>query len=132
DLPHREREGDAPIVHAWSGSMKVVIVGLPETLAKVAAIPLVAEASGQTGLEAGKELVARTAKQLVPRRTGAPPPSIPPPPEGVAASERYARFIEFGTRYMPAEAYLGPALEAEAPQVSDLVSTTVRAALYAL
>jgi len=112
--------------------MNVVIVGLPETMAKVAAIPVIAEKFGQLGLEQGKELVAETAKQLVPKRTGALAASIRPVPEGVAAGERYAGFVEFGTRFMPAEAYLGPALEAQAPQVSDLVSTTVRTALYAL
>jgi HK97 gp10 family phage protein len=112
--------------------VNVVIVGLPETMAKVAAIPVVCETFGQAGLEAGKELVAETAKQLVPKRTGALAASIRPVPEGVAVGERYAGFVEFGTRYMPAEAYLGPALESEAPQVSDLVSNTVRTALYAL
>lgn len=112
--------------------MNVVILGLPEALAKIAAIPLIAEKFGEIGLEAGKELVAEKARELAPKRTGAMAASIQPVPEGVAVGERYARFVEFGTRYMPAEAYLGPALEAEDQNVSDLVSNTVRTALYAL
>jgi HK97 gp10 family phage protein len=112
--------------------VNVVIVGLPETLAKVAAIPVVAETFGKTGLEAGKELVAQTAKQLAPKRTGALAASIHPVAEGVAADIRYAAYVELGTSDTPVQAFLGPALEAKAPQVSDLVSTTVRTALYAL
>jgi len=110
----------------------VIILGLPQALAKIAAVPVIAEKAGQVGLEVGKELVAGKARQLVPKRTGALAASIGPVPEGVAAGENYARYVEFGTRYMRAEAYLGPALEAESDRVSDLVSNTVRTALYAL
>jgi len=112
--------------------MNVVIVGLPQALAKIAAVPIIAEKLGQVGLEAGKELVAAKARQLVPKRTGALAASISPVPEGVAVAEGYAGFVEFGTRNMRAQAYLGPALEAEDQQVSDLVTNTVRTALYAL
>jgi HK97 gp10 family phage protein len=110
----------------------VIIVGLPQALAKIAAIPLIAEKMGQVGLDVGKVHVADKARQLVPKRTGALAASIVAVPEGVAVGERYAGFVEFGTRNMRAQAYLGPALEAEDEAVSDLVSNTVRAALYAL
>jgi HK97 gp10 family phage protein len=111
---------------------KIVILGLSEALAKIAAVPLIAEKAGQVGLDVGKEHVADKARQLVPRRTGALAASIVPVPEGVAVREHYAGFVEFGTRNMRAQAYLGPALEAESDSVGDLVSDTVRAALYAL
>jgi HK97 gp10 family phage protein len=112
--------------------MSVVIIGLPQALAKIAAIPIIVDKAGEIGLEMGKALIAEKAKQIAPRRTGRMASRIVAVPEGVAALEDYSRFVERGTRFMQAQAYMGPALEAEDQQVSDLVSNTVRTALYAL
>ena len=40
----------------------VVILGLPQAMAKIAAIPVVAEVSGEAGLTAGKLVVAADAR----------------------------------------------------------------------
>lgn len=110
----------------------VVILGLPQAMAKIAAIPTVAEVSGQAGLTAGKLVVAADARARAPRRTGALASSIVPVPEGVAVVQPYAGFVEFGTRYMEAQPYLTEALEDQSDRVSDLVANAVRTALFAL
>jgi HK97 gp10 family phage protein len=112
--------------------MTNVILGLPEAMAKIAAIPLVAETVGETSLEAGKAEVAMLARALAPKRTGALAASIIPVPEGVAAVQEYAGFVEFGTVNMSAEPYLDPAMERAGPIVGKQVTEAVKTALYAL
>ena len=110
----------------------VVILGLPQAMAKIAAIPVVAEVSGEAGLTAGKLVVAADARARAPKRTGALASSIVPVPEGVGVIQPYAGFVEFGTRFMDAQPYLIDAVESQGDRVSDLVANAVRTALYAL
>ena len=110
----------------------ITIVGLPQALAKIAAVPIIAEKLGQVGLEAGKELVAAKARVIAPKRTGDMARGITVVPEGVAATVPYSGFPEFGTRYMRAQPFMQSAFETEADGATDLVTTTVRTALYAL
>ena len=112
--------------------MTTVILGLEEALAKIAAIPVVAEAVGGETLDVGKAEIAAVARSLAPRRTGRLAASIIPVPEGVAAVADYARYVEFGTVFMDAEAFLEPAVEHAGPIVSREVAEAVRSALYAL
>jgi HK97 gp10 family phage protein len=112
--------------------MSVVIIGLPEAMAKIAAIPAVAEAAGEVGLTAGKVLVAAAARARAPKLTGALAASIIPVPEGVAAGQDYSGFVEFGTRYMEGQPFLGEALEDTQDTVADLVGNAAKTALYAL
>jgi HK97 gp10 family phage protein len=112
--------------------MSVVIIGLPEAMAKIAAIPAVAEAAGEVGLTAGKVLVAAAARARAPKLTGALASSIVPVREGVAAFKDYGGFVEFGTRYMEAQPFLGEALEDTQDTVADLVGNAAKTALYAL
>lgn len=101
-------------------------------MAKVAAIPVVCETAGAAGIEAGAAIIAAQARQLAPRRTGRLAASIVPTPVGVAVTAPYAGFVEFGTVYMQAEAYLEPAVERTKPAVEQVVTKTVQTALYAL
>ncbi len=112
--------------------MSVVIVGLPEAMAKVAAIPVVAEVSGEAALEAGKIQMAAAARALAPRRTGALAASIIPVAEGVAALQEYGRYVEFGTRYMDAQPFMDDAVERVGPIVTREITEVVKRALYAL
>jgi HK97 gp10 family phage protein len=112
--------------------MSIVIIGLPEAMAKIAAIPAVAEAAGEVGLTAGKVLVAGVARTRAPKLTGRMASQIVPVPEGVAALEDYSRFVDQGTRYMAAQPFLGEALEDTQDTVSDLVGNAAKTALYAL
>jgi HK97 gp10 family phage protein len=109
-----------------------VIIGLPEAMAKIAAIPVVAETVGETALEAGKGEIALLARAIVPKDTGALAASIVPVAEGVAAVQRYAGFVEFGTVNMDAQPYLEPALDKGGEIVGKQVAEAVKTALYAL
>jgi HK97 gp10 family phage protein len=55
-------------------------------------------------------IIATAARVLAPKRTGALSRSIEPAPErgtaAVLASERYAPFVHYGTRYMVARPFL--------------------------
>jgi len=110
----------------------VVIIGLPEAMAKIAAIPAVAEAAGEAALTAGKVLVAARARVRAPKRTGKMASGIIPVPEGVAAVVDYSRFVDQGTIYMEAQPFLEDALEETQDTVSDLVGNAAKTALYAL
>ena len=112
--------------------MSVVIVGLPQAMAKVAAIPVVAEVVGERSLDAGKLLVAAAARARAPKRTGLMASRIIPVPDGVAAFADYSGYVERGTRYMAAQPFLFAALDDTQDTVSDLVGNTVKTALYAL
>lgn len=110
----------------------VVIVGLPEAMAKVGAIPVVAETVGETALQAGKIEMAAAARALAPRQTGALAASIIPVAEGVAALQQYGRFVEFGTRYMDAQPFMDTAVERVGPVITREITEVVKRALYAL
>jgi HK97 gp10 family phage protein len=112
--------------------MSVVIIGLPEAMAKIAAIPAVAEAAGEVGLTAGKVLVAASARARAPKLTGALVNGIWPVSEGVASVVDYSGFVEYGTRFMEAQPFLGEALEDTQDTVADLVGNAAKTALYAL
>ena len=64
-------------------------------------------------------IIATAARALAPKRTGALSRSIEPAPErGIAAalaSERYAPFVHYGTRYMAARPFLTDAAKATEP-----------------
>jgi HK97 gp10 family phage protein len=112
--------------------MSVVIIGLPEALAKIAAIPTVAEVAGEAGLTAGKVLLAANARVRAPKRTGKMASGIVPVPEGVAAVVDYSRFVDRGTIYMEAQPFLEDALEDTQDTIADLVGNAAKTALYAL
>ena len=112
--------------------MSVVIIGLPQAMAKIAAIPVIAETVGGAGLEAGKLLLTADARARAPKRTGTMASGIIPVPEGVAALVDYSGYVEHGTRYMAAQPFLFDALEDTQDSISDLVGNTVKTALYAL
>jgi HK97 gp10 family phage protein len=112
--------------------MSAVIIGLPQAMANVAAIPVVVAVSGEVGLTAGKLRLVARARSLAPKRTGRMASRIVPVPEGVAAVEDYSRFVERGTVHMRAQPFLGAAFDQESDAIVDLVTNTVRIALYAL
>jgi HK97 gp10 family phage protein len=112
--------------------MTATIIGLPEAMAKIAAIPEVAEVSGEASLAAGKAELSTAMRALAPKRTGLLAGSIVAVPEGIAVVARYAGYVEFGTVNMAAIPFVEPVMEHLGPVVGEQVTKTVRTALYAL
>lgn len=77
----------------------------------IAALP----SSASYATELAADAVVSKAKSLVPVRTGALRDSITKAGGGaswiVTATQHYAAFVEFGTRFMSARPYLRPAIE---------------------
>ena len=113
--------------------MSVVIVGLPEAMAKIAAIPEVAEVAGRAAIAAGSTELAAAMRAAAPKRTGRLAGSIVPVPTGgVAVAAPYAGFVEFGTVKMDAEPFVEPVMDNLGPKVGTEITETVKTALYAL
>lgn len=70
-------------------------------------------------------VVAR-ARATAPRRTGALSGSGSSRGGDITFSVRYAGYVEHGTRFMAAEAFLGPALDAEQRAFLDGLKVTLK------
>ena len=90
--------------------MGVVIYGLPQLLARLAAAAVLGEVAGQASVAALSEDVLSTAKSMVPVDTGETYDSIQVTPEGVVAGGA-AIYLEFGTYKMGAEPFMRPAAD---------------------
>jgi len=115
-------------------SATVVILGLPQAIAKLVALPVVVQAAAEVGRAHGAARVAGRAIETAPTLTGAMAGSIAVLDEGAAVGvgERYAPFVEFGTANMEAQPFLLPAVETEESAVVSDVGDAVRVALFAL
>lgn len=111
----------------------MIVQGIPGLEAKLAEIAARLRVAGPKASVSGAEIVARKAQGLAPRDTGALAASIRVEPDAlgaaVAADVPYARYVERGTRYMQAEAFLGPALTGAHGEVLAVMAEQFRAAL---
>jgi HK97 gp10 family phage protein len=92
--------------------MSVVIRGQAKLKAALLRIERQARAVAPTAAKASAETVKSSALASVPRDTGALAESITVESHGetarVAAGERYARFVHYGTRNTQAQPYMDP------------------------
>ncbi len=87
----------------------------------------------QTAIQKGAYLIERVAKQSAPVDTGRLRSSIAteliPFKATVMPHVNYARFLEFGTRYMMPRPFLGPAAESAEKQIQDILNAEVEKVL---
>jgi len=78
---------------------------------------------GDAGAQVG-QLIKQRATSGAPVDTGALSRSVHadvrPPEVIVGAAEPYARYVEYGTVYVPAQPFLAPALEGQADAIADV------------
>ena len=93
----------------------MTVLGLGQTLAAFERVQLEAAAASLGAAEAGGHIVAADMKAHAPKDTGRMADSVVVRLDGdtalVGPTVPYARFVEFGTRYMEAEPFAQPALE---------------------
>lgn len=107
------------------------IVGLPEALLKIAKLAVAMELGGEVGRQKGAERIAARARENVAVRSGRTRDSIRVE-DGNVIADGAARYLEFGLHPgggMPAEPFLGPAVETESPGVVEDVGAAVRIAV---
>lgn len=98
----------------------MTVLGLPQALAALERRKIQATIAEPLAAKAGGEVVALDMKAHAPRRTGAMAGSIVVEVEGdtahVGPTVPYARFVNFGTRYMSAQPFATDAAdESEGP-----------------
>lgn len=97
------------------------ILGIPETIAAFARLQIEAHAGEEVAERAGAAIVAADARRRAPVDTGALAASIRTEEIGgssaVVATVPYARFVEYGTRYMPAQSFMRESAGAVGDQV---------------
>ena len=109
--------------------MSIIIRGLPQLRAKLAQVTAEIELASPVATRAGGEVVARAMIERAPRDTGRLAASIRTQTgvEGtlVGPDVDYARFVEYGTRYMAAQPF---AEEAAGDVIAEVV--TAMASIY--
>lgn len=99
---------------------EVVENRIPELIVSV-------NAAARAAVKRTADDIANTARQLVPVDTGALQDSIESSSISigyeaeVTVGEDYAGFVEFGTRKMAAQPYLGPAIDAHEHELPELI-----------
>jgi HK97 gp10 family phage protein len=111
----------------------ISVTGVPQVKASLARIALQAEAASPVAARAGARYVEAAAKQIAPRNTGALVASITTQMDGddaaVGPTVDYARFPNFGTRYIAAQHFMEQAAQASTPQVGATMVAILRAAI---
>ena len=87
------------------------VYGIPECLAKLAAVGIVANAGAEVAVRDVSEEVKAAAQGLVPVDTGELQNSIQVTEEGVEAGTDHAIYVEFGTYRMSAQPFMRPAAD---------------------
>jgi len=109
--------------------MSIIIRGLPQLRRKLAQVTAEIELASPIATKAGGDVVARAMIAGAPRDTGALAASIGTETtvEGtfVGPTVDYARFVEYGTRYMAAQPF---AEEAAGDVIAEVV--TAMASIY--
>lgn len=109
------------------------LLGIAKTNAALLAVRARAEIAAPFASKAGAEAIGSRAIARVPRNTGATAASIRVESEGdtahVGPSTGYARFPEFGTRYMPGQHYMEEAAGESIPEVVSAVAAIIKAAV---
>ncbi len=109
------------------------ILGEESTLAAFARLQAEAEAASKGAAEAGGQIVAADMKNKAPKLTGRMADSIIVQVDGdtayVGPTVPYARFVEFGTRYMAAEPFAEEAESEAVKAVEAAIAAIYRSAL---
>jgi HK97 gp10 family phage protein len=96
------------------------VIGLPQLLATFGRFQVEAEVGEKVAEQAGAQVVAADMRNRAPVDTGALRNSVTVSAEGegakVAVMVPYARFVQFGTRYMEAQPFISD--EVQSPVLS--------------
>jgi HK97 gp10 family phage protein len=111
------------------------IRGIAQTNAALLAVRARTEAAAPFASNAGAQVVGRRAIARAPRDTGATASSIRVQVEGdtahVGPTTVYARFPEYGTRYMPGQHYMQEAADESVDDVVSAIAAVIKAAVEA-
>jgi len=111
----------------------VRIRGIARTNAALLAVRARTEVAAPFASKAGAEVVGRRAIVRAPRDTGATAGSIRVQVEGdiahVGPTTDYARFPEFGTRYIPGQHYMQEAADESVGDVVSAMAAIIKAAV---
>lgn len=118
-------------------STSIVVLGVRETQAKLAAKMLAVIAASGPACETGGRVVQAAMVELAPRNTGrlanSIEVSVDQEKEGatshIGATVPYDRFIQFGTRYMSAQAYGERAAQVAGSPVAAVVASVYKRVL---
>jgi HK97 gp10 family phage protein len=109
------------------------IRGIGQTTAALLAVRARTEVAAPFASQAGAEAVGRSAIARAPRDTGATAASIRVEVEGdtahVGPSTVYARFPEYGTRYMPGQHYMEQSAMESVGEVISAIATVIKTAV---
>jgi HK97 gp10 family phage protein len=110
-----------------------MIHGIARTNAALLAVAAKMQVAAPLAAQAGAEVVGRNMIARAPRDTGATASSIRVQVEGdtahVGPSTIYARFPEFGTRYIPGQHYMEQAADDSTSAVVSAIATIMKAAV---
>jgi HK97 gp10 family phage protein len=111
----------------------MIVHGISQTRAALALVEAKIKTAAPTAARAGAEVVGRNMISRAPRDTGATAASIRVDSGGetaqVGPTTSYARFPEFGTRYIPAQRFMRDAADASESEVVAAQIAVYRAAL---
>jgi HK97 gp10 family phage protein len=109
--------------------MTTVVHGIPQALAALERRKIAGKIATPIATRAGAQVIQNAARVNAPKNTGALAASIIVEMDGddarVGPTVEYARFPEFGTRYIPAQHYLEQASSTASP-----VAAAAMAAIY--
>jgi HK97 gp10 family phage protein len=110
------------------------LLGLPQLRAKLAQVTAEVELASPVATKAGGEVVARAMIVSAPRDTGTLASSIgtETTAEGtfVGPTVDYARFVEYGTRYMAAQPFAEEAADEVWGEVVTAMASIYKAAIH--
>lgn len=110
-----------------------MIKGIGATNAALLAVRARTEIAAPYASKAGAEIVGRRAVATAPRDTGATVASIRVEIEGdtahVGPSTEYARFPEYGTRYIAGQHYMQQAADGSVPEVISAIAAIIKVAV---
>jgi HK97 gp10 family phage protein len=109
--------------------MTTVVHGIPEALAALERRKIAGKIATPIATRAGGEVIQNVARAIAPKNTGALAASIVVEMDGddaqVGPTVSYARFPEFGTRYIRAQHYME-----QASATANPVAVAAMAAVY--
>jgi HK97 gp10 family phage protein len=118
--------------------MSLTIRGLPQLKAKLARVNTELALASPAATQAGAEVIARDMAERAPKDTGALAASIHVETSalGFGASSAvgptvpYARFVEFGTRYMAAQPFEEESADSVAAAVVTAMASVFKAVIH--
>ncbi len=111
----------------------MTVHGIPQAIAALEARLLAAKVATPIAARAGGQAVQNIARAIAPKNTGALAASITVEMEGddaqVGPTVDYARFPNFGTRYIRAQHYMEEASAAASPAVAAAMAAVYKVAM---